>query len=101
MMSTSEPVIVILGTGREAIADVLIAVTEEHQPAVRCSQLHERYPGLTVALATDGCRLHVRFRDGAEAILATTSATGWSLDAAATAARRLYRQWIKSGPRSA
>jgi len=80
----AEPVVVVVGDGREALADIIVA-DGQSGPG-----LHERYPGLTLALVVRGSGFVARFRDGTESYVAGTPAE------ALMVARRLYRQWLIS-----
>ncbi len=91
MTRTAEPVIVVIGgTGRESLADVLITLAERQSAPALCAELHMRYPGLSVALVVCEDGFLARFLDGTQIGVVGTP------EEAAAIARRLYRRWLIS-----
>jgi len=88
-----EPVVAVVGSGWETVADVLLAHAEGHPPAWLCAELHARWPGATLVLVVSDERLYCRYRDGTRSTLGRTAGGTWTTDEAGMIARHLYRQW--------
>lgn len=99
MMPGREPVVAVVGSGWESVADVLLTPAGGRAPAGLCTQLDARWPGAALVLVVTDDRLHYRYRDGTRGTVVRSTDGTWTTDEAGTVARRLYRQWTATRPR--